>query len=177
MSCNILFSTVWLSSVLRYSFSAKTAMAFHHSRKLSGLSALFRLGCSGNRNGRKIRCLLAATESPSWIMKENDGTVGGYAFGSFLEEHSGMSPFLEPMKIRFENCGSIVSGSSGGKSLPYKKTSESTPVISYVVISVVWIQDRLHRNRVQPVFAEGGSDEIPRRSLFPAYFRMTNLFS
>ena len=54
-------------------------------------------------------------------MKENDGTVGGYAFGSFLEEHSGMSPFLEPMKIRFENCGSIVSGSSGGKSLPYKK--------------------------------------------------------
>ncbi|WP_418819819.1 hypothetical protein [Phocaeicola sp.] len=31
-----------------------------------------------------------------------------------------------------------------------------------------------HRNRVQPVFAEGGSDEIPRRSLFPAYFRMTN---
>ena len=46
-------------------------------------------------------------------MKENDGTVGGYAFGSFLEEHSGMSPFLEPMKIRFEN--------SGGKSLPYKK--------------------------------------------------------
>lgn len=125
MSCNILFSTVWLSSVLRYSFSAKTAMAFHHSRKLSGLSALFRLGCSGNRNGRKIRCLLAATESPSWIMKENDGTVGGYAFGSFLEEHSGMSPFLEPMKIRFENCGSIVSGSSGGKSLPYKKTSES----------------------------------------------------
>ena len=119
VSCNILFSTVWLSSVLRYSFSAKTAMAFHHSRKLSGLSALFRLGCSGNRNGRKIRCLLAATESPSWIMKENDGTVGGYAFGSFLEEHSGMSPFLEPMKIRFENCGSIVSGSSGGKSLPY----------------------------------------------------------
>lgn len=177
MSCNILFSTVWLSSVLRHSFSAKTAMAFHHSRKLSGLSALFRLGCSGNRNGRKIRCLLAATESPSWIMKENDGTVGGYAFGSFLEEHSGMSPFLEPMKIRFENCGSIVSGSSGGKSLPYKKLRRVSPVISYVVISVVWIQDRLHRNRVQPVFAEGGSDEIPRRSLFPAYFRMTNLFS
>lgn len=110
-------------------------------------------------------------------MKENDGTVGGYAFGSFLEEHSGMSPFLEPMKIRFENCGSIVSGSSGGKSLPYKKLRRVSPVISYVVISVVWIQDRLHRNRVQPVFAEGGSDEIPRRSLFPAYFRMTNLFS
>ena len=50
-------------------------------------------------------------------MKENDGTVGGYAFGSFLEEHSGMSPFLEPMKIRFENCGSIVSD------LPGKVTS------------------------------------------------------
>lgn len=161
MSCNILFSTVWLSSVLRYSFSAKTAMAFHHSRKLSGLSALFRLGCSGNRNGRKIRCLLAATESPSWIMKENDGTVGGYAFGSFLEEHSGMSPFLEPMKIRFENCGSIVSGSSGGKSLPYKKLRRVSPVISYVVISVVWIQDRLHRNRVQPVLRRAVRMKFP----------------
>ena len=55
------------------------------------------------------------------VVDNEDGTVGGYAFGSFLEEHSGMSPFLEPMKIRFENCGSIVSGSSGGKSLPYKK--------------------------------------------------------
>lgn len=175
MSCNILFSTVWLSSVLRYSFSAKTAMAFHHSRKLSGLSALFRLGCSGNRNGRKIRCLLAATESPSWIMKENDGTVGGYAFGSFLEEHSGMSPFLEPMKIRlWVDSFRIFRGKVTSLQ---KKLRRVSPVISYVVISVVWIQDRLHRNRVQPVFAEGGSDEIPRRSLFPAYFRMTNLFS
>ena len=58
-------------------------------------------------------------------MKVNDGTVGGNAFGSFLEEHSGMTPFLEPMKIRFENCGSIVSGSSGKKAFSYKKTLES----------------------------------------------------
>ena len=163
MSCNILFSTVWLSSVLRYSFSAKTAMAFHHSRKLSGLSALFRLGCSGNRNGRKIRCLLAATESPSWKFPRR---TFGYVPFSGTDEDPFRKLWVDSFRIFRGKVTSLQ-----------KKLRRVSPVISYVVISVVWIQDRLHRNRVQPVFAEGGSDEIPRRSLFPAYFRMTNLFS
>ena len=163
MSCNILFSTVWLSSVLRYSFSAKTAMAFHHSRKLSGLSALFRLGCSGNRNGRKIRCLLAATESPSWMFPRR---TFGYVPFSGTDEDPFRKLWVDSFRIFRGKVTSLQ-----------KKLRRVSPVISYVVISVVWIQDRLHRNRVQPVFAEGGSDEIPRRSLFPAYFRMTNLFS
>ena len=110
--------------------------------------------------------MFAGSDRVSVVDNEGEWWYGGrLRFRKFPRRTFGYVPFSgtdeDPFRKLWVDSFRIFRGKVTSLQ---KKLRRVSPVISYVVISVVWIQDRLHRNRVQPVFAEGGSDGLERIS-------------